>query len=458
MQPSVLIIGGGLAGLAAAAALAPRGFRVTLLEARPRLGGRASSFNDSATGQLVDTCQHVSMGCCTNLSHFCKTLGIDRLLEPQPCLFFMTPDRRVSRFFADRWPAPLHLLRSFAGAHYLSLGEKLRAAWGLLQLRRHTGDDDPPFADWLVQHRQTGRIIDRFWGLVLVSALNETPDRIGLRYARKVFVDGFLKHPRGFEVEIPSVPLGRLYGDELIGWLYEQRVDLQLQRGVRQINVESNRVTALELRQADALSADWYISTAPFDRLLDLLPGPIIERHPYFSNLRNLETSPITGVHCWFDRSATDLRHVVLMDSVGHWVFNRGEVTAGEWYLQVVVSAARQFRGLGHDEVERQVVAELRHLFPRLADARLLRARVVTEHAATFSAVPGVDRWRPAQTSPIENLFVAGDWTNTGWPATMEGAVRSGYLAAEALLARVGRPEKLVQPDLGAPGALLQPR
>jgi uncharacterized protein with NAD-binding domain and iron-sulfur cluster len=142
------------------------------------------------------------------------------------------------------------------------------------------------------------------------------------------------------------------------------------------------------------------------------------------------------------------LPHVVLLDCVGQWVFNRGPVTPGEWYLQVVVSAARQFRGLGHDEVERRVVEELRRLFPALADARLLRARVVTEHAATFSAVPGVDRWRPAQTSPIENLFVAGDWTDTGWPATMEGAVRSGYLAAEALLARAGRPEKLVQPDL----------
>lgn len=448
MQESVLIIGGGLAGLAAAAALAPRGFRVTLLESRSRLGGRASSFSDSATGQLVDTCQHVSMGCCTNLAHFCKTLGIDHLMEPQPSLYFMTPDRRVSRFRADSWPAPLHLLRSFASAHYLSAGEKLRVAWGLLQLKRHSPHGDPPFADWLAKHGQTQRIVDRFWGLVLVSALNETPERIGLRYARKVFVDGFMTHPRGFEVEIPSVPLGRLYGDVMIRWLREHDVDLQLLRGARKLNLQANHVTSLELRQAKEVTADWYISAAPFDRLLDLLPADAVEQHPYFSNLRNLETSPITGVHCWFDREATKLPHLVLLDSVGQWVFNRGETAPGEWYLQVVVSAARQFRGLGHDEVERRVVTELRHLLPRLADAKLLRARVVTEHAATFSAVPGVDRWRPAQASPIDNLFVAGDWTNTGWPATMEGAVRSGYLAAEALLAQLGRAEKLVQPNL----------
>ena len=212
-----------MAGLAAAQALAPRGFRVTLLEARNRLGGRASSFSDAATGQLVDACQHVSMGCCTNLAHFCKTLGIDHLMQPQPCLYFMTPDRRVSRFAPIAWPAPLHLLRSFAGAHYLSSARSCASPGACSGLNAQSADADPPFRIGSSQHRQTPRTIDRFWGLVLVSALNETPDRIGLRYARKVFVDGFLKHPRGFEVEMPTVPLGRLYGEELLGWLGRHR-------------------------------------------------------------------------------------------------------------------------------------------------------------------------------------------------------------------------------------------
>jgi uncharacterized protein with NAD-binding domain and iron-sulfur cluster len=186
----------------------------------------------------------------------------------------------------------------------------------------------------------------------------------------------------------------------------------------------------------------------PFGRLLDLLPEQVVAANSYFGNLRHLETSPITSVHVWFDRPVTRLPHAVLIDGVGQWVFNRGEVAPGEHYVQIVVSAARQFRGLGHDEVERRVVAELRRLFPAAAAAAVLRARVVTEHAATFSAVPGVDRWRPSQRSPIPDLFVAGDWTATGWPATMEGAVRSGYLAAEALLERSGRRVALVQPDL----------
>src|SRR5262245_46363335 len=179
--PSVLVIGGGLAGLAAAVALAPRGFRVTVLESRQRLGGRAGSFADPASGQLTDTCQHVSMGCCTNFAHFCETVGTGRFLAPQPTLYFMTPDRRVSQFKADPWPAPLHLGRALASAHYLTAGEKLRVAWGLAAMLREPPDADPPLSEWLPRHRQTRRTIDRFWGVVLTSALNETVERAGFR-------------------------------------------------------------------------------------------------------------------------------------------------------------------------------------------------------------------------------------------------------------------------------------
>ncbi len=436
-----------MAGLAAATALAPRGIAVTLFEARGRLGGRASSFHDLASGQLIDTCQHVSMGCCTNFAHFCRNVGIDHLLRPQRSLWFMTPDRRVSCFRADRWPAPFHLARSFLAAHFLSATEKVRIGWGLACLAGADDGGDPPFADWLSRHYQTPRTVERFWGLVLVSALNETPDRIGLRYARKVFRDGFLRHPRGFEIELPTVPLGRLYGAELQTWLRGHGVDVRLQTGVKAIHVKSDCVQGVELRDGTFLDADRYIAATPFDRLLDLLSASVVDQHAYFHSLRNLETSPITSVHVWYDRPVLRLPHVVLVDCLSQWVFNRGATTPGEHYVQVIVSAARALRRLGHAEIEGRVLAELAELFGA-ASGNVVRARVVMEHHATFSAVPGVDRWRPAQTSPLGNLFVAGDWTATGWPATMEGAVRSGYLAAQALLARTGQQVTLVQPDL----------
>jgi squalene-associated FAD-dependent desaturase len=448
MAERVVILGGGLAGLAAATALAPRGFAVTLLESRNRLGGRASSFQDAATGQLVDACQHVSMGCCTNFAQFCRTVGSAHLLQPQPRLYFMTPDRRVSIFQAGQLPAPLHLARSFWNAHYLTLGEKLRIAWGLACLERTRPEPDIPFQAWLTRHRQTSRTVERFWSVVLTSALNETPERMGLKYARKVFVEGFLRHRRGFEVELPRVPLVHLYGEELRQWLEKHNVQVQLGSAGRALAMQGDRVGSLELRNGDALQADWYVAAVPFDRLLDLLPAAVVEAHACFRNLKHLEQSPITSVHIWYKQPVTALPHVVLVDGVGQWIFNRGEVQPGEHYLQVVVSASRQFRGLGHEEVQRRIMEELARLFPEASADQVLRTRVVTEHGATFSAVPGVDQWRPVAATPVMNLFLAGDWTATDWPATMEGAVRSGYLAAEALLQRAGAPAQLVQPDL----------
>jgi squalene-associated FAD-dependent desaturase len=448
MTHRVAVIGGGLAGLAATTALAEKGHQVTLFESRGRAGGRASSFTDASSGRMMDTCQHVSMGCCTNLAHFCKSVGIDHFIQTQKCLYFLTPDQRISRFRADRLPAPFHLARSFLGVHYLTFPEKCRIARGLMRLRSLPADVDGSFSDWLAQNGQTPRTVERFWGLVLTSCLNEEAERAGLRYARKVFVDGFLSHRRGFEVELPSVPLGRLYGDELKSWLDSRGVQLLLNKGILRIQGDDGRVEGIELRDGTVFDADSYVAAVPFDRLVDLLPEPWVQQHSCFANLKNLETSPVTSVHLWFDRAIMDLPHVVLVGCVGQWVFNRGQEVSGEHYVQVVVSAARVFRGLGNQEVQDRILSELRGLFPAAAAAAFLRGRVVTEHAATFSAVPGVDRWRPAQTTPIPNLFIAGDWTATGWPATMEGAVRSGYLAAEALLARQGMPVKLVQPDL----------
>jgi len=225
-------------------------------------------------------------------------------------------------------------------------------------------------------------------------------------------------------------------------------VTVTLEQAARSFRVMGNRVQGLELRTGEVALADWYVAAVPFDRLLAILPEDTVQADSYFRDLQRLEASPITSVHLWFNRPIMTLPHVVLVDGVGQWVFNRGEAAPGEHYVQVVVSAARQFRGLGHDEVQRRVLDELGRLFPPAKAANLRRVRVVTEHAATFSAVPGVDRWRPAQATPLANLFVAGDWTATGWPATMEGAVRSGYLAAEVFLKRIGIEVSLVQPDL----------
>lgn len=434
MTPSVLIVGGGLAGLAASVTLAQRGWPVTLLEARSRLGGRASSFTDAASGQLVDACQHVSMGCCTEFADFCRILKLHLLLEEQSLLRFMTPDRRVSTWRADPLPAPLHLARSFLGAHFLPWRDKLSLASALRRLQGWPAEEDGSFSTWLDTQRQSPLARQRFWATVLVSALNERLDRVGIKYARKVFVDSFMTDRRGGVVAIPRVPLGRLYGEELHGWLARHRVQIRLDAAVRAVEFSENRVTAVRLRSGETLPAAAVILAVPHRRVPELLP-PAMAAHPAMAALSQLGTSPITSVHLWLDRPITPWPHVVLLDTLGQWLFNRGEVEPGVHYVQVVISAAGELRSWGHEQIRAKIEDELRQLFPVQPPSQVLRCRVVTEVDATFSPVPGVDRYRPPQRTAWPGLFLAGDYTQTGWPATMEGAVRSGRLAAEACLA-----------------------
>ncbi|MFO0813855.1 MAG: hydroxysqualene dehydroxylase HpnE [Gemmatales bacterium] len=456
-MPHVIVAGGGLAGLAATVGLAQAGMQVTLLEARSRLGGRAGSFIDGTTGQLTDACQHVSMACCTNFTQFCKTVGIEHLLREQPVLHFMTPDRRVSHWQAQALPAPLHYAGSFLKAHFLTLVEKIRIGTALMRLWLLPPEEDEPFLPWLERNDQTQQCIDRFWSVVLVSALNESIGRVGIRYARQVFVEGFLRTRRGGTVYLPSVPLGELYGEELQRWLKEHDVKLQLNTAVKQVQVKAGQVEALVLRDGTRITADAYVLAVPSQRLPGLFADTSVL--PELANIERLETSPITSVHFWHDRPITELPHVVLLDSASQWLFNRGQVEtnpkrkrgalamadsslahASGWYTQVVISAARSLAGLGNEAIKDKVEEELRQFFPALKDAELLHYRVVTEKQATFSVVPGVDDLRPGQATSLTNLFLAGDYTRSGWPATMEGAVRSGYLAAKALSARFPLP------------------
>jgi squalene-associated FAD-dependent desaturase len=455
--PSVVIVGGGLAGLAAASALVNRGLRITLLESRPRLGGRASSFPDPATGERVDNCQHVSMACCTNLADFCRRVGADALFRRVPEVIFLTPEGQTSRLRAGWLPAPLHLAESFLTARYLTMTEKLRVGFAMACLRWSTGRRGESFESWLRRHGQTNRVIERFWATVLVSALNERLDQMDVGHARKVFLDGFLRTRDGFQMELPLVPLGELYGTRLEQWLRWQDVEIRLTTGARVVEVDDERsAIGVTLRSGETLPADFVVLAVPFDRITSLVPDTALAWLPELRGVDQIASSPITGIHLWFDRPVCPFEHVVVLDRTIQWVFNhtalQGRSTAdGEGqYLQLVISAAYDLLPLDKHQILERALAELRELWPEAREARLERWWVVTEHAATFAVRPGIDAVRPPQRTAIDGLFLAGDWTATGWPATMEGAVRSGYLAAEGILANLGRPESLLQPDLPA--------
>jgi squalene-associated FAD-dependent desaturase len=493
MTSRVVIVGGGLAGLAAAAGLAERGFAVALLEARPRWGGRASSFVDQITGEPIDNCQHVNLGCGTNFQHFCRTVGIDPYFVREERLTFVGPDGRMCDFGAAPLPAPLHLFPSLLALRYLSLSEKWQLAGGLRRLARtapaHCGDET--FLHWLERQGQSPGVIERFWHVVLVSALSETLDRIDVAHARKVFVDAFLANRHGWEVWLPTAPLDELYGQRIERWLADKNVVARLQSGVRRVVFDGAGPTAVaagvELRSGERFDADHVILAVPHNLVLALLPEES-RTAPELAGIDKLEAAPISSVHLWFDRPVTDLRHAVLVGRLSQWMFNRsaicarggatetsspdppwpplakggkarsdppcpplrrgGEVSSELHYYQVVISASRDVLARGQEETIRAVVEELAEIWPAVRAARLAHSRLVTEHKAVVSMLPGVERFRPAQQSPIGNLQLAGDWTKTGWPGTMEGAVRSGYLAAENVLRQCGSSEKLLQPDL----------
>lgn len=454
----VAIVGGGLAGMAAAVALAEHGLDVELFESRGRLGGRATSFRDPETGELVDQCQHVGLGCCTNLVDFCRRLGVDDRLRRDRTLHFIGPGGRCREFRAARWlPAPLHLAPALLGLDYLTWSERVAIVRALLRLARLRPEEcrTATIGQWLRAQHQSPSAIARFWTPVLVSALSESLDRASLWYARKVFVDGFMATRQGYEMNVPRVPLGDLYGQTVVDWLAQRGVRVRRNTAVRSIGVGQSPLS-IEFDGTHA-SYEFVICAVPWRVAGRLLGETMCLPRERDHRGSTLEPVPITGVHLWFDRPITDLPHAVLIDRTGQWLFRR-EAPATESghagsYYQVVISASREEASWPREDLVRQVCSELATIWPAAASARLLHWRVVTEPEAVFSVGPNVDVDRPATLTERPGLLLAGDWTRTGWPATMEGAVRSGYRAAEAVLQAVGRPERIVLPE-PAPGWL----
>jgi squalene-associated FAD-dependent desaturase len=435
-MPSCLIVGGGLAGLACAAALADSGFRVTVVESRPYPGGRATSYRVPGAGE-IDNCQHVLLRCCTNLLDFYERLGVQSNIEFHRDFYFIEPGGQVSEFRAGILPAPLHFSGAFMGLKCLGLKDKLAIARAMLSIRtqrRRPDLDAITMMDWLREKRQTERAIERFWRQILVSAVNEELDRMAAAHGLQVMWLGFLATGNSYEMGVPNVRLGDLYHQQL--WRSREDVSFRFARRVNELAIADGRVRRAVTDDGE-IEADYFVSAVPFEAVGAL--SPAIHFDP-----TGWGHSPIAGIHFWFDRPVTDLPHGTLLDRTIQWFFNKD----GGRYLQVVVSASRSLAPMKQQEVVDLTLRELAEFLPLVKDAKLMQSRVVKEIRATFSARPGLEAERPGPETEIPNLFLAGDWTKTGWPSTMEGAVRSGYLAAEAVVAATGGRQRFLAPEV----------
>lgn len=458
---TVAVIGGGVAGMSAACALAEAGFRVQLIERRGYLGGRASSYLHPGVNEVIDNCQHVLFGCCTNLTGFYKRIGVAEKIHWTSEMTMIEPGGRRSVLGSSALPAPLHGFPKLLRARAFTPADKYalaRAFQAMLRKDAHIDHGESLLA-WLRRHKQTPGAIDRFWRLVIASALNADLDCIAVPYAAKVIRELFMSSAEAGSMGMSSVPLSELYtGAEK--FLVDRGSSVLYNTHVEALAWDEEISAWTIQTRAGEIVADSVILALPFEAVGKLLPHmpPADGVDALAGQIAEQEHWPICSVHLWFDRVITDLPHAVLLDRELHWLYNKSKLQP--WrnqegsYIELVVSASKSFAALERKEAIDLALRELKEFFPAVREAKLEKAALIKEVRATFGVPPGIDAARPSVRSPWPKLFLAGDWIQTGWPSTMESAARSGHLAAEALGRDAGVSLSCLEADLKPKGLM----
>ena len=453
-------MGGGVAGMSAACALAEAGYRVQLVERRGYLGGRASSYLHPGVNEVIDNCQHVLFGCCTNLIAFYQRIGVENKIHWTSEMTMIEPGGRRSRLGPSWLPAPLHGAPKLLTAAAFTREDKLALARAFQAMMKPVASESTEtLSEWLRRHRQTPGTIERFWRLVIASALNADLDAIAVPYAAKVIRELFMNSAEAGRMGMSSVPLSELYGAAK-AFLEERGSTVHLNSSVESAEWDEAVAEWSVHTRTGTVISEFLVIALPFEAMRQLLPH--LPPAPHSEKLARQAESfthwPICSVHLWLDRQITDLPHAVLLDREIHWMYNKSVLQG--WrehkgsYLELVQSASRAFAARERKEAIDQGLSELAEFFPEVKTAKLEKAALVKEVRATFGVPPGIDNSRPPSTSPWANCLLAGDWVATGWPSTMESAARSGHIAADELCAMAGDARKFLAPDLKPRGLM----
>ena len=439
-----VVIGGGVAGIAASIRLAEAGWKPILLETRGKLGGRATSFDDPRSGRVLDNCQHVVMGCCSNILDLYQRLGVADRIEWHPETWWANPPRRPDRLRPAPLPAPGQFSLAFLRMRLLSTDAKILIGQAMLRLIRigfagRMEWADRPFGDFLTETGQSDDARRLFWDPVVISACNLPCDQVAGNHAMQVFQESFLSGGWQATMGLATCDLRSLY-DPAISAVETAGGMVRLGNSVRGIAFDGIRANGV-VTDEGLISAAAIISTVPPDRLAKLVSRPMLAADPRLANLHRFEHSPILGVHLFFESPVLvdDTRtypHLVLPGRATHWFFNKGQDESGLHHVHAVISAADDWMDLDESAIAARVLKDLHWALPGSRGLMPIEVRSVKEKRATFRASPGIDSIRPSARPGgfgVPNLFLAGDWCDTGWPATMEGAARSGYAAAAAV-------------------------
>ena len=445
---AAVVIGAGFAGLSAAVALAERGVRVTVLEGKPALGGRAYSFADPDTGDFVDNGQHVLMGCYGETLDFLKRIGAcDQLVFHQDLeIEMLAGPGQSATLKTARLPGPLHMAAALLGYRHLSVAERLGAMRGglrMLAMRRFGAGElrRLTVAQLMDRIGQSERARRCFWYPLSIATLNDEPQSSSARLFAEVLKRAFFSRRRDSAFVYSRVGLSDLYcagAKQLIeragGTVVLHSIVEMLEPGAR------GRIAAVRLRDGRRVEATDFISAVPAPQLLRLLPENLVA-DPFFSRLAGLSNSPIICVHVWLDREVTSSPFIGFIGTTTQWLFNkrrifaqRGEAHPG--YLSFVISGARKLVDRSNQEILDIVINDLHAMIPASRAARVVKSLVLKEKNATMAPDLLSHELRPSAETPIPNFFLAGDWIQTGLPATIESAVISGRAAAAAVVAR----------------------